>query len=194
MDDRLYRSRTDRMLTGVAGGLAERLDVDPSLVRVVWAVSMPLTGFLTLLIYIVMALVVPDEPWPVGPEAIVTPPPTTASGEPGAPTPDPTGAAGATAAGGPTTSGPAGWPSAGWAQDRHAQRSAERAQRRAARAASRAERGRGNGPVVVGLILVGLGILLLAQQLVPAFDWGKAWPVVAIIIGGLLILGSFRRG
>ena len=73
MDDRLYRSRTDRMLAGVAGGLAERLDVDPSLVRVVWAVSMPLTGFLTLLIYIVMALVVPDEPWPMGPPPFAAP-------------------------------------------------------------------------------------------------------------------------
>ena len=37
MNDRLYRSRTDRMLAGVAGGLAEMWDADPSLVRIVWA-------------------------------------------------------------------------------------------------------------------------------------------------------------
>ena len=35
MDDRLYRSRDERMIAGVAGGLAERLDLDPSLVRII---------------------------------------------------------------------------------------------------------------------------------------------------------------
>ena len=37
MGTRLYRSRDDRMLAGVAGGLAELWDADPSLVRIVWA-------------------------------------------------------------------------------------------------------------------------------------------------------------
>ena len=37
MAERLYRSREDRMLAGVAGGVAETLDADPSLVRIVWA-------------------------------------------------------------------------------------------------------------------------------------------------------------
>jgi len=61
MNDRLYRSRHDRRLAGVAGGLAEIWGADPSLVRVVWAVLVVLTGGLALLVYIVMALVVPDE-------------------------------------------------------------------------------------------------------------------------------------
>ena len=44
MTDRLYRSPDDRMLAGVAGGLAENLAIDPSLVRIVWAVLIVLTA------------------------------------------------------------------------------------------------------------------------------------------------------
>ena len=62
MNDRLYRSRSDRMLAGVAGGLAERFDLDPSIVRVGWAILTILSGGIFLLIYIVMAIVVPEEP------------------------------------------------------------------------------------------------------------------------------------
>ena len=62
MNDRLYRSRDDRMITGVAGGVAEQLDADPSLIRIVWAVLIVLTGGLALLVYIVMAVVVPERP------------------------------------------------------------------------------------------------------------------------------------
>ena len=62
VDDRLYRSRDDRMLAGVAGGVAERLDADPSIIRIVWALLIFLTGGLALLVYIVMAIVVPERP------------------------------------------------------------------------------------------------------------------------------------
>lgn len=62
MTDRLYRSPDDRILAGVAGGLAEMLDVDPSIIRIVWAVLIVLTGGLALLVYIVMAIVVPERP------------------------------------------------------------------------------------------------------------------------------------
>lgn len=69
MNDRLYRSRDERMIAGVAGGIAERYDFDPSLVRIVWAILILVTGGLFLLIYIVMAIVIPDAPmgadgWP----------------------------------------------------------------------------------------------------------------------------------
>jgi len=69
---RLYRSRDDRMLAGVAGGLAELWGADPSLVRVIWALLVVFTGGVALIVYIVMALVVPEEP--VNP-ATQTPPP-----------------------------------------------------------------------------------------------------------------------
>jgi phage shock protein C len=62
MDDRLYRSTDDRMLAGVAGGLAEMWDADPSLIRIVWAMLTLFTGGIALVVYIVMAIVVPERP------------------------------------------------------------------------------------------------------------------------------------
>ena len=67
MGYRLYRSRRDRMLAGVAGGLAEIWGADPSLVRIIWALLVVLTGGIALLVYIVMAIVVPDEDEVFGP-------------------------------------------------------------------------------------------------------------------------------
>lgn len=61
MSTRLYRSRRDRMLAGVAGGLAESWGADPSLVRIIWALLVIFTGGIALLVYIVMAVVIPDE-------------------------------------------------------------------------------------------------------------------------------------
>jgi phage shock protein PspC (stress-responsive transcriptional regulator) len=57
----LYRCRHDRRLAGVAAGVAEYFDLDPTLVRVVWFVSI-FFGGLGLFLYIAMALIVPDEP------------------------------------------------------------------------------------------------------------------------------------
>ena len=85
MNEHLYRSRDDRMIAGVAGGLADLWDADPSLIRIVWALLVFLTGGLALLVYVVMAIVVPEEePWPAAPAA--GPPPA-------APTPTPAPAA-----------------------------------------------------------------------------------------------------
>ena len=61
MNDRLYRPRGDRMIAGVAGGLAQSMRLDPSLVRIVWAILVFATGGIALVIYIVMAIVVPEE-------------------------------------------------------------------------------------------------------------------------------------
>jgi phage shock protein C len=60
MVDRLYRSRHDRMIAGVAGGLAEMWDADPALIRIIWALLVIFTGGIALLVYIVMAIVVPE--------------------------------------------------------------------------------------------------------------------------------------
>jgi phage shock protein C len=58
---RLYRSRTDRMIWGVCGGLAKYFDVDPTIIRVLAVISVFITG-VSILAYIVMALIVPLEP------------------------------------------------------------------------------------------------------------------------------------
>lgn len=61
MRERLYRSRDDRMLFGVAGGMAEWMDLDPAIVRLVWALLI-LAGGVGLLLYIVAAIVIPEAP------------------------------------------------------------------------------------------------------------------------------------
>lgn len=64
MNRRLYRSRTDTILGGVAAGLANYLNADPALVRIAWAILVPLTGGAAFLAYIVAWIVVPEEPMP----------------------------------------------------------------------------------------------------------------------------------
>jgi phage shock protein C len=61
MNRRLYRCRHDRRLAGVAAGVAEFFDLDPTLVRVLWFLSVFVYG-LGLLLYIGMAIIVPLEP------------------------------------------------------------------------------------------------------------------------------------
>ena len=62
MNRRLYRSRSDVVWTGVAGGVAEWLGWDPALVRVAWVVLTFVTAGFALLVYVVMWVVVPEAP------------------------------------------------------------------------------------------------------------------------------------
>ena len=67
MNRRLYRCRQNRVLAGVASGVAEFFNLDPTLVRVVWFLSIFFGGF-TLLVYVGLAIIIPLEP-ASGPDA-----------------------------------------------------------------------------------------------------------------------------
>ncbi len=58
---RLYRSNRDRVLAGVAGGLANYFGIDPTIVRLGLLVAMIPLPFVPL-VYLVCALVIPREP------------------------------------------------------------------------------------------------------------------------------------
>lgn len=58
---RLYRSRDDRMISGVCGGIAKYFSVDPTLIRLLF-VLFAFAGGPGLLAYIVLAIIVPEEP------------------------------------------------------------------------------------------------------------------------------------
>jgi phage shock protein C len=58
---KLYRSRTERMLAGVCGGLAQYFNLDPTLIRVLFIVLTVLGGA-GLVIYVAMWIIVPKEP------------------------------------------------------------------------------------------------------------------------------------
>ena len=60
MEKRLYRSRSDRMIWGVCGGLAKYFDIDPTIIRII-AVLLIFANGLGILAYIILAIVVPLE-------------------------------------------------------------------------------------------------------------------------------------
>lgn len=60
---RLYRSRQNRMVAGVAGGIAEYFDVDPTLVRVLlFLILLATSGPFGIVVYAILALIIPLPP------------------------------------------------------------------------------------------------------------------------------------
>ena len=58
----MYRSRDERMVSGVAGGLAEYFDVDPTIVRLLWVAGLVTTGPVALFAYLLCAMIIPRAP------------------------------------------------------------------------------------------------------------------------------------
>ena len=61
MQKKLYRSKSNKMIAGVCGGLADYLNIDVSIVRIIWALITLTAGF-GILLCIICALVVPEKP------------------------------------------------------------------------------------------------------------------------------------
>jgi phage shock protein C len=164
--NRLYRSRHDRMLAGVAGGLAEMWDADPSLVRVIWALLVLFTGGIALIVYIVMAIVIPEDdavrPAGVGQTFGATAPPGVAEG---------------------------------WTAEAQAARDASREAAHDARAARRAARSDGGFPAgaLLGGFLIILGGFFLAREFLPQIDFDWFWPLILVGLGVLLVASAVRR-
>ena len=60
MNKRIYKNREAKMICGVCAGVAEYFDIDPTLVRVGWAV-ISLGYGVGVLAYILCALIFPDK-------------------------------------------------------------------------------------------------------------------------------------
>jgi len=61
MEKRLYRSKDQRMIWGVCGGLGQYFGVDPTIIRVIAVLTLFL-GLTGAIVYIILAIVVPLEP------------------------------------------------------------------------------------------------------------------------------------
>lgn len=61
MEKKLYRSKTNKQICGVCGGLAEYLNMDPTVARLIWVLVTLFAGA-GLLAYIICALVIPEKP------------------------------------------------------------------------------------------------------------------------------------
>ncbi|MFI5266012.1 MAG: PspC domain-containing protein [Chloroflexota bacterium] len=160
---RLTRSSRERMWAGVAGGLAEYFDVDPTLMRLMWVVATVVTAGLFVAVYFVMWVIMPLDtdqpgPWKEPPAAQAEPP---ASGD--APPGDPPGwepAGGASGWGRHDD-----WYGPGYHYHGRRKRSA-------------------------GIVLIVLGLLFLSAQ-AGVFRWingGVAWAVVLIVLGVALLM------
>lgn len=60
-EGRLHRSKRDSVLFGVCGGLAEHSNIDPTIMRLLWAVGFIVSGGVVLIAYLILALVLPSD-------------------------------------------------------------------------------------------------------------------------------------
>lgn len=167
MNRRLYRSRTDTVLGGVASGLAVYLNTDPALVRIAWAILVPLTGGAMFLAYIVAWIVVPEEPYPGAAAGAPSPGFTTPE------SPSTGSAAPAAEVGGggePEASPVSSWPP---------QPAPHRNDNRAG--------------MLIGIGLVVLGVWFLLRPYLPDISWSLIWPLAIVAVGGLILITAARR-
>ena len=142
----LTRSRYDKILGGVAGGLAQYLEMDSAIVRFLFVLITLVfgTGFW---VYIILWIILPYEPirpyW-TGPSGNAPQPPDEAI-------PD-------------DVNRPATFPTPKMRKDSN---------------------------VVIGSILIVLGVVFLLGELSPEIDFGKLWPLILIIVGGVLLYNYY---
>ena len=142
MEKRLYRSKKDRILGGVCGGIAEYFDVDPTWVRLLWALCV-LAGGVGLLAYILAWAIIPSNPKQKGSD------------------------------------------------------NGEVARMAARKGREMRKEERGNGMLIAGIIVLGIGLVFLATNFgwLGGWDWKKTWPVFLVIVGiGLLARWVAYRG
>lgn len=173
--NRLYRHPTDKVIGGVAAGVAAWMNVDPTVVRIAWVLLALFTGGIFLLLYIVMLFVVPLAPpgWQPGRGPGTSPypggPVEGGWGEPVPPTPGvppPTPGWPPAASGSPSSAD-------GWTPP--------------------SVSGSGNASIVGGVVLILVGAWFLVDQYVD-IDWSLLWPVFVMLAGVVLIVLAGRRG
>ena len=60
MEEKKRLTRSNKMIGGVCAGLAEYLDIDPTIVRIVWVLMVLFAGF-GILLYIILWLIMPKQ-------------------------------------------------------------------------------------------------------------------------------------
>jgi phage shock protein PspC (stress-responsive transcriptional regulator) len=164
---RLYRSQTDRKFAGVAGGLAEYFVMDPLLIRLAFVI-LTLAGGGGFLIYLVLWIVTPENPARIQPVA-------------GQPAQD-------------FQQQNTGEPGNNGDHDGTNPQAAETSYTSPDVSATPKVKERNKGSLIGGLVLITLGALFLADELIPQINFGDLWPVLLIVIGiGLLINAVTKR-
>jgi phage shock protein PspC (stress-responsive transcriptional regulator) len=58
---KLHRSKKERMIAGVCGGIGEYFDADPTIVRLIWAIGTLISVGLGLIAYLIAWIIVPEK-------------------------------------------------------------------------------------------------------------------------------------
>ncbi|MFQ5793845.1 MAG: PspC domain-containing protein [Candidatus Bipolaricaulia bacterium] len=165
---RLYRSRDDRMIAGVASGLAEYCEIDPVLVRVAFVV-LCFAWFIGALIYAVLWILVPEAP-----RRIQIQPDDQGQGTEN---PEPVEAG------------------EGHAEAESAESSSREVTVMSEAGSEGSEARPRESRFFAGAILIAVGIIFLVQNFFPdRLRFDRLWPVLLIAIGVLLIAKTIRRG
>jgi phage shock protein PspC (stress-responsive transcriptional regulator) len=158
---RLYRSITDRKLAGVAGGIGEYFVLDPLLIRLVFVI-LTLAGGGGVLIYIVLWIVTPERPAYVSQSQA---PPSSSE------------------------------PTEGYQDNASTETNYTKTEpdftSPSSQAAAPQARERNKGSLIGGLVLITIGALFLADELIPRIDFGDLWPLILVAIGAGLLINAF---
>ena len=60
MNKKLYKSKTNKMICGVCGGLGEFFGIDPTIIRLIWAI-LALLGGTGIVAYLIAAVIIPNS-------------------------------------------------------------------------------------------------------------------------------------
>lgn len=142
----LTRSRYDKILGGVAGGLAQYLDMDSAIVRFLFILITLVFG-IGFWVYIILWIILPYEPikpyWNAASDFAPNPPGDEVVRNETQPIPQ------------------------------------------------SVPKMRKDSNIIIGGILIILGIIFLLNELIPKLDFGKLWPLVLIIVGGVLLYNYY---
>lgn len=148
---KFYRSRSDKIIGGVIGGLARYFNVDSMLLRVIAVALIPATGGFVVLLYILLWLLVPENPDE------------------------------------PESRNSSDRMNGHNSHDIHANSESRPLHEELERRNSSNVRGKD----VLGIILVLVGVLVLANQLFPIYfswmTWQLIWPALLVILGFFLL-------
>ena len=178
MEKRLYRSRTDRMLGGVCGGLGSYFGVDPSLVRLAMLLLIFFGGAGPLL-YFILWIILPEEG-----RTYASPEETARANAQDIANRArqfgdemKTAFSGSSATSQEGQSAPTDLPAGSLLPE--------------SKPASAAP---ANGARVFGLILVAAGVMFLLSNLIPNFlTFRQWWPIILVLIGAAMLYGQFRK-
>ncbi len=171
--NRLYRSRIDRTIAGVCGGLAKYFDIDPTIVRVLFVVSIFIGGG-GIIAYIILWIVVPEEQiiFQSAAQDSQTHQANSDSEESNS----------------NTNQESSKFDSSNFSAEIN-----NKVNEATNEINKILDEARNNKKVLGGTILILLGALFLLDNLLPHFDFGDYWPIILIVLGVGIIIKTSRK-